>query len=320
MSDILRLISEQFEARSKHPTISSIKVNLYRNYEVEAVASALEYLSEFRKWWLLDCIMVADSYLMTHLQRKTTRLADHELRWFMATFLDLIEEVRNAITLFLRSKPLYLIADMPDGSYSSPELAMINADLMVRRGADVVKVEITSDEDIKVLERLVKEGIHVMAHVGYTPQRKTNRVYGCSYEEALAIFAVARKVRDSGACAIIVEKVTESVNRSLCTHRKNAIPVYSIFSGKSKYGGQSLNVWDSVVRPQFDSKFFPPTASIDVCDYPQEYTATKICKNFNDLLRLTFQQEFPLSPDVTMVDSDLKELLEIDPWDPSPSY
>jgi len=314
MNSVKKLIANQFENRNKHKSINSLKINIYKWYEVEAIALALDDLSSLGEWRFPDCLMIADSYLTTHLRRISTQLAEEELELFTKVFLDLVYEIRVAKNRFLHQHPLYLIADMPYGSYENGKLAVKNAEAMIIHGADVVKVEVSSDKQVKIIEELARRDICVMAHIGYAPQTMRNRVYGDTYDEAISIFATARKVRDSGACAIVVERVNELVNQLLCINRKNAVPIYSVFSGKTEYGGQSLNVWDAVIRPQFKARYFPLTATLDVSEFPQSYTTSIIREKFAELLSLALCNEFPLSPKNSIPQCDIEKLLVIDPW------
>ena len=60
-----------------------IKLNLYRDYEVDAVAKAMADSPVLQMGIRLDCLMVSDSYLMTHLGRDSTRLAKGEQALFL---------------------------------------------------------------------------------------------------------------------------------------------------------------------------------------------------------------------------------------------
>ena len=141
---------------------------------------------------------------------------------------------------------------------------------------------------------------------------------GINREEALSLFARARAVRDCGAVAIVLERVTEFVNRMLCNNHMDALPIYSIFSGRSRWGGQSLNVWDSVFLPPFKAKFFPPTAEHKMSEYPSVYTRDVIEDRFSELLRLTLTGQFPLSPPANIKPEDADRLASIDPWSDRP--
>lgn len=203
---------------------------------------------------------------------------------------------------------------MPDGSVSGGEVALRSADRMRSAGADVVKLEVHSEAVVAVIERLAREGFRVMAHLGYTPQGGGSGRVGGSLDGARALFASARHVRDAGAESIVLEKVDEFVHRAL-VDRPGALPSYAIFSGKSERGGQSLNIWDSVFKPGFNARYFPPTARDTISAFPAAYSVETIAERIEALLSLTAAGEFPLSPPTALLPEDLRELLSIDPWE-----
>jgi hypothetical protein len=131
---------------------------------------------------------------------------------------------------------------------------------------------------------------------------------------AYALFASARQVRDAGAESIVLEKVDEFVHRAL-VDRPEALPSYAIFSGKSETGGQSLNIWDSVFKPGFRARYFPPTASATVDAFPEAYSVTTIAKRIGSLLALTAAGEFPLSPPSALSIDEVVALAAYDPWE-----
>jgi hypothetical protein len=155
----------------------------------------------------------------------------------------------------------------------------------------------------------------VIAHLGYTPQDGVNRRHGDTLDEAIELFRQARAVRDLGACGLVLELVCEPVNRALSDSRGPAFPIYSVFSGRARGGGQSLNVWDAVFLPEQGKRYFPPTAQAPRSAYPGAYTAAVIEERMTSLLELTLRGEFPLSPPSRLSDHELDVLAQIDPWD-----
>jgi 3-methyl-2-oxobutanoate hydroxymethyltransferase len=65
-------------------------------------------------------------------------------------------------------RPL-LIADMPFGSYHTPQQALDNATVLMRAGAEMVKLE-GGEWLLPTVQMLVARGIPVCAHLGLTPQ------------------------------------------------------------------------------------------------------------------------------------------------------
>jgi ketopantoate hydroxymethyltransferase len=310
------MLMSQLIAPARDPQDDSrrpIKLNLYRDYEVEAVAQALADNPILEIGIRLDCLMVSDSYLMTHLGRKSTRLARGEQALFLEIMAGLVKEVSHRTKQLFPDETPYIVGDMPDGSVANGEIAVRSADRMRRAGADVVKLEVHSEAVIAIVERLTREGFRVMAHLGYTPQGGDGGRVGGSLDGARALFAAARQVRDAGAESIVLEKVDEFVHRAL-VDRPEALPSYAIFSGKSESGGQSLNIWDSVFKPGFPARYFPPTAMETVDAFPGAYSIANIAKHIGALLTLTAASEFPLSPPTLLSIEDVMALACFDPW------
>ena len=310
------IVKAQFATRYRNPGIPAIKINLYNSREVRAVKQAIDSLEGYCGFTTPDCFMLGDSLLTTHLGRDSTRLKTvEEQDAFIERMLEAVEDVRSAIDECFKGGPRpYFMGDLPDGSSASDARLLKVSKKMLEHGADVVKLEVSSKRDLALLELLAKANIPVAAHVGYTPQKNSNRQYGQSLKESLALLELVQLVRDCGACVVILERVAEILNRVLCIPSKNTLPIYSIFSGKVPGGGQCLNVWDSVYRPGFKALFFPPTAQYTVDTYPYSYTHEKIAECFQKLLKLTLSGEFPKSPSTRLSSEDISYLESMEPW------
>ena len=281
--------------RATNPGRVGIKVNLYRGYELEAVAAAGADARLHPD--PIECFMVADSYLMTHLARPTTRLEPQEQEWGLALMAGLVAECRQARDrVFRQGTRPYLLGDLPDGAARSPRQARASAQTLIDAGAEAVKLEVAGPAQLPHVDALASAGIPVVTHVGYTPQRGELRRYGRTRAEVAAICDLARSVRELGAVAVVVEMVTEETNRLLCAAHPDGLPVYSIFSGRADLGGQSLNVWDSVFRPSRPSASFPPTATLDAVEDRDRYCPEVIRHAMRELLQLAVEGRFPPSP------------------------
>jgi len=312
LDSIGRRLAAHVAGRVARPDVPRIKINLYRGYEVAAVAQAVaELRGEVEGFTQVDSLMVADSVLTTHMGRTTTRVTEGEELAFLEIMRGMVADIVAARreAFGVGSDGPYVIADMPDGSARTPEDAERNGIGMLDLGADILKVEVGEDRGFPVLEHLSRAGLPVIAHLGYTPQTRENRKYGTTTEEALALCAAARRARDAGARALVLERVCGAVNGLLSRPAPNGLPVYSIFSGRCPYLGQSLNVWDSVIRPDFAAKAFPPTADLDREAYPDGYTVPVIRAHMADLLRLTLGGGYPLRDS-----APVPEGLPDDPW------
>ncbi len=146
----------------------------------------------------VDVVMVGDSVGMVLLGHENTlgMTIEHMLYHTAAV----VKGVKRAL----------VVADMPIHSYNDPELAFMNAKRLIREGgADAVKLE----GGVKIqaqVQKLMKEGISVMGHVGMLPQSVGDgkyRVYGKDPTEAEAILGDAKLLDEMGAFAIVLECV-----------------------------------------------------------------------------------------------------------------
>jgi ketopantoate hydroxymethyltransferase len=307
-------IARQCTWRYESPAHLGLKVNLYRDSEVMGLARALTH-NDLRGA-PLESVMVGDSYFMTHLGRPSTRLVDaDERRWGLETLTALVAEVRSAINAYLPEERLpYLIGDIPDGSASDPDVMLRAAELFLAAGANAIKLEAGTSEAMICLEAAVHRNIPSILHLGYTPQTGSLARYGNTTYQAFQIFSAARRARDAGASAIVLEMVSEPVNQALSAPNRASIPIYSIFSGRAPFGGQSLNVWDATFRPKAPRRFFPPTAILDPDEDRETYTPDLVADCMERLIRLTLNGAFPVTPSTRMSYAEQQALLEIDPW------
>lgn len=306
----MNLFTKLQKARFDTPERQTVKINLYHGYEAEAIADVLQDDPELKSGIGVECMMVADSYLMTHMGRSTTQLESiGEQKWFMQFMAGLVKEVHEVILRkFSEEERPFLLADMPDGSTRTQETALSNAELMMAKGADAIKVELVSEEEYNTIELLSKRSVPVIAHIGYAPQKGESKRHGNSLDEALEFLELPPRIRSLGAVGLVLERVNESVNQVLCADPESGLLIYSIFSGKAKYGGQSLNVWDSVFFPRFNASYFPDTAKYDSSEYPEIYTQEIIQTHMKQLMRSTVLRKFPLSPPSKLSSSDIETI------------
>lgn len=136
-----------------------------------------------------------------------------------------------------------VVGDLPFGSYqASPEQAYLTAvRFMKEGGAHAVKLE-GGVEMAPQIERMVKGGIPVMAHIGFTPQSEHAlggyRVQGRG-DAAERVLRDAEAVQEAGAFAVVMEMVPGDVAAEIT--RKLQISTIGIGAGKD-CDGQVL-VW-----------------------------------------------------------------------------
>ena len=125
-----------------------------------------------------------------------------------------MEDMIRATSAVARTKPnALLVADMPFGSYQlSPEQAVDSAILLVKAGAEAVKIE---GGYVEAICAVLKAGIPVMGHVGMTPQSVHAfggfRVQGKG-DAGESVFELAKALDDSGVFSIVLELIPTSLS------------------------------------------------------------------------------------------------------------
>ena len=153
-----------------------------------------------------------------------------------------------------------LVADMPFGFYATPEPALDNAALLMRTGAEMVKLE-GGSWLAPTVRMLVERGIPVCAHLGLTPQFVHQlggfKVQGKTDAAAEQLLADALVLQDAGASLLVLEAIptglADRVTKSL------VIPTIGIGAGPN-CSGQVLVMHDMLGvfpghRPKFVKNF-----------------------------------------------------------------
>ncbi len=132
-------------------------------------------------------------------------------------------------------KRALVIIDMPFLSYqASIESAVLNCGRAIQEtGSGAVKVEGGSPEMLDTVHALVRTGIPVMAHIGFTPQSVNTiggaRVQGREAEGAERLVTEAKGLEQAGAFAIVLELVPAAVSERIT--RAIEIPTIGIGAG-----------------------------------------------------------------------------------------
>lgn len=137
-----------------------------------------------------------------------------------------------------------VIADMPFGSYENgPDQALTTAiRFMKETRCHAVKCEggVRSSKQIK---RIVRAGIPVMGHIGFTPQSEHGLgghiIQGRGDEGAEQLLADAHAVEDAGAFAVVLEMVPSDIAGQVT--KELSIPTISVGAGPQCDG--QLMVW-----------------------------------------------------------------------------
>lgn len=149
-----------------------------------------------------------------------------------------------------------VVGDMPFLSYATPDDALENAGRFLRdAGAQAVKIE-GGVRSARIVEAMVKAGIPVMGHIGWTPQSQHGmggkvRVQGKTREAARALLTDAVAIQEAGAFAIVLELVPEQLAAVITSRLK--IPTIGIGAGAG-CAGQVQVVTDVIGLGDFSPK------------------------------------------------------------------
>jgi len=161
-----------------------------------------------------------------------------------------------------------LVADMPFGSYSTPEQAMFNAAQLMRAGAHMIKLEGGAwlTETVKFL---VERSIPVCAHLGLLPQSVHTlggfKVQGKSTESAQTLINDAKALQEAGVQLLVLEAIPSELGKKATDAIQ--IPTIGIGAGPD-CSGQVLVMHDMLGAfpgrsPKFVKNFLSGQDSIE---------------------------------------------------------
>ena len=188
-----------------------------------------------------DIILVGDSLGMVLHGMKTTREVKIDQMILHG------KTVKNFV------KKSLVVLDMPYRTYTNKSIAYKNAKKAIKlTRCDAIKLE-GGKKVAKIIKYLVDKGIPVMGHVGLLPQSSTGfKLKGKSFMQRKKILQDAIAVSNSGAFAIVIECVVESLAKKIT--KNVSIPTIGI--GASKYcDGQILVIDDMLGLSDFFPKF-----------------------------------------------------------------
>ena len=149
-----------------------------------------------------------------------------------------------------------ILADMPFGSYGTPEQAFEHAVVLMRNGAEMVKCE-GGSWLAPTVKFLVERGIPVCAHLGLTPQSVFQlggfKVQGKTTESAKQLTSDALALQEAGASLLVLEAIPANLAEQ--TTKQLSIPTIGIGAGLD-CSGQVLVMHDMLgVFPGHKAKF-----------------------------------------------------------------
>ena len=176
----------------------------------------------------------------------------------------------------------FLIADMPFGTYSTPEQAMENAASLMRAGAHMVKLE-GGSWLAETVRFLVERSVPVCAHLGLLPQSVHTlggfKVQGKSTEAAEILIKDAQTLEKAGAQLLVLEAIPSELGKRATASIK--LPTIGIGAGPD-CSGQVLVMHDMLGAfpgrsPKFVKNFLSGQESIEAAfkSYIQEVKTGK---------------------------------------------
>jgi 3-methyl-2-oxobutanoate hydroxymethyltransferase len=166
------------------------------------------------------------------------------------------------------NKTALVVADMPFGTYGTPQDAFNNAVTLMQAGAHMVKLE-GGAWLADTIRFLTERAVPVCAHLGLTPQSVHQlggyRVQGKTEEDAKRIRSDAHLLQDSGASMLVLEAIPASLGKTLT--ESLAIPTIGIGAGLD-CSGQVLVMHDLLGvfpgrKARFVRNFMEGQTSID---------------------------------------------------------
>lgn len=249
-------MSTQMTPQRKKVTITTLaqmrtaadKITMLTCYDA-SFASVMEHCG-------VDTLLVGDSLGMVVQGHRTTLPVT-------------IDDIAYHTACVARSVQLpLLVADMPFGSYNTPEQAMHNAELLMRAGGEVVKLE-GGQWLVPTVRMLVERGMPVCAHLGLTPQSVHQlggfKVQGKTASAAEQLLADALALQEAGASLLVLEAIPAPLAASVTAAL--AIPTIGIGAGVD-CSGQVLVMHDMLGvfpghRPKFVKNFMDGQTTIE---------------------------------------------------------
>lgn len=161
-----------------------------------------------------------------------------------------------------------IVADMPFGSYATPEAAFNNAVPLIQAGAQMVKIE-GGTWLLPVIKFLTERAIPVCAHLGLTPQSVHQlggyKVQGKTTAAADLLKAEALAVQAAGATLLVLEAIPAALGKEVTDAL--TIPTIGIGAGPD-CSGQVLVMHDLLGvfpgrKARFVKNFMDGQTSID---------------------------------------------------------
>ena len=251
--------------------VKKVTVNTIRKYkennEKFSVLTAYDYsTAKYIDDAGIDIVLIGDSLAMVALGYDTTHsVGVDEMKIFTRAVARGVEHAM-------------VVTDMPFLSYHTDiASAVMNCGLMIKEGANAVKIEGFSDYILNVIRRLTETGIPVIGHLGFTPQFINTlggyKIQGKTQVAADEILRQAKELEKAGVFSIVLEMVPQESAKYIT----EGLTVPTISCGAGKYCDAQVLVSDDVFgkfsnfKPKFARKYGDMKSLIFSC-----------AKQFND--------------------------------------
>ncbi len=234
----------------KKITVSTIR-KYKENNEKFSVLTAYDYsTAKYIDEAGIDIVLIGDSLAMVALGYDTTHsVGVDEMKIFTRAVAKGVEHAM-------------VVTDMPFLSYHTDiASAVMNCGLMIKEGANAVKIEGFSDYTLNVIRRLTETGIPVMGHLGFTPQFINTlggyKIQGKTQGAADEILRQAKELEKAGVFSIVLEMVPQESAKYITEN----LTVPTISCGAGKYCDAQVLVSDDVFgkfsdfKPKFARKY-----------------------------------------------------------------
>jgi 3-methyl-2-oxobutanoate hydroxymethyltransferase len=204
---------------------------------------------------------------------------------YEATIRVTMEEMLHHTRAVVRgSRRALVVADMPFLSYPTADVAVANAGRFLQEaGAGAVKVE-GGVRSARIIEALVRQGIPVMGHIGWTPQARLAmggkvRVQGKTVQQARSLLTDALAVQEAGAFSIVLELVPAELAAAITERLR--IPTIGIGAGPG-CAGQVQVVTDLLGLGSFIPRHARPYAHLreEILSALRRYAADVAARTF----------------------------------------
>jgi len=215
-----------------------------------------------------DIVLVGDSLATAMYGMKNTHHVTLEMM------------VQHAISVKSNLSNALCVVDMPRNTYRNIKEAKKNAKLLIRKTkCDAIKIE-CNGKNYKIIKSIVKIGIPVMGHIGFTPQYyKKFKVRGLLEKDRLKLIDEAKKNEKAGVFSIVIECITSQLAKKITQSLK--IPTIGI--GASVHCDGQILVTDDMLGlsgfyPRFVKKFLNLNKIIE--KGVQKYNKAVLTKQF----------------------------------------